>query len=115
MATYTAGFLTGAGSNGCGVVVNSVSGGTAGTAGTIHACGTGIDEVWLWAYNNYTADIVLSLEWGTSGLPRTVTIPFQSGLIPITPGIRIPVGFQIRAYAGSSGVIVIDGNVNNIV
>jgi hypothetical protein len=112
MATYTPGFLTGAGSAGCGITITSVSG--AGTCGTIHVCGTGIDEVWLWAYNSATADQTLSIEWGTSALPRTVTIPYKAGLVPVSPGIRVPVGFKIQAYAGSSGVIVVDGNVNNI-
>lgn len=107
MATFSAGVLTGA-TNGYGIVMGS------GTAGTIHECGTGLDEVWLWAYNGGTADIALHLHWGTSAMPRIVTIPYQAGLVPITPGVRVPSGFKIMGTAGSSGVIVIDGNVNNI-
>ena len=117
MATFTKQFLSES-INGCGVTVTSGAGGTAGTAGTIHTCAAGTsskEEIWLWAYNSHTSDVVLSLEFGTSALPREVTIPFQSGLIPIIPGIPMNNGMKVQAFAGSAGVIVIDGFVNRIV
>ena len=117
MATFTKRFLSGS-VNGCGISVISASGGTAGTAGTIHECSAGTsgkEEIWLWAYNSHTSDVVLSVEFGTSALPRKVTIPSQAGLVPVIPGIPLNDGMKVQAFAGSAGVVVIDGFVNQIV
>jgi hypothetical protein len=116
MAQATKELLSGS-IDGLGIVVVSGSGGTAGTAGTIHvaAAGTsGRDEVYLWAFNGHTSNVVLSLEWGTSGNPRVITIPFQSGLIPIVPGLPLCNGQKIQAFAATPNVVVIDGFVNRI-
>ena len=115
MATFTKRFLSGS-TSGCGIVVTSVSGGS-GTAGTIHECSAGTshkEEIWLWAYNGHSADIVLSIEFGTSSLPRKLTIPYQAGLVPVIPGLPMNDGMKVHAFAGSSGVIAIDGFVNDI-
>jgi hypothetical protein len=114
MATYTKEFLS-ASTNGIGIPVWSESGGTAGTAGTIHQAvsGTGAkDEVYLYATNYHTADVVLTIEWGTSAVPRVVTIPFKAGLVPIIPGLPINNSVKVQAFCATSGMIVIDGYAN---
>jgi len=113
MATYTKEFLSGS-TNGIGVVVNAS---TSGTAGTIHEAlsGTaGKDEVWMWAHNMHTSDLVLTIEKGGTSNPTKVTIPYQSGKVPIDPGIPINNSVKVCAYAGSSGMIIIEGFVNRI-
>lgn len=117
MATYTKEFLSGS-TNGVGIVVQSSSGGTAGTACTIHAAPagtTGKDEIWMWAYNSHTANLVLTIEWGTASNPRTITVPYRSGLIPVAPGLPVNNGITVQAFCGSAGKIIIDGFVNRIV
>lgn len=117
MASFTKEFLTGS-VNGCGITVTSGTDGTVGTAGTIHQCSAGTagkEEIWLWAYNSHTSDVVLSVEWGTSALVRKMTIPTQGGLVPVIPGLPMNNAMKVQAYAGSAGVVVIDGFINRIV
>lgn len=116
MATYTKEILSGS-TDGVGITIASVSGGTAGTAGTIHQAPAGTagkDEVYLYAYNGHTADVVLTVEWGTSAYPRKVTIPFQAGLICVTPGLPIRNSLAVQAFASVTNVITLDGFVNRI-
>lgn len=113
MATFTKHFLSGS-TSGIGIVVHASD---SGTASTIHVAPVGTaskDEVWLWAYNGHTADLVLSTEWGTSANPRKVTIESQAGLVPTKPGLLIQNGLKITAFAGSAGMIIVDGFVNRI-
>lgn len=72
------------------------------------------DEIWLWAYNGDVANIVLSIEFGGSFLPRKVTIPFQVGLVPVIPGLPLAGGYVVRAYANAGNLLVIDGFVNRV-
>jgi hypothetical protein len=93
------------------------------TAGdTIHTAVAGItagtfDEIWLWAYNGHTADVVLTLEWGGAGVPDqniVVTIPFKAGLVPVVPGFILQNGMVVKAFAASANVITLNGFVNTI-
>lgn len=114
MANFSKEILSGS-VDGMGIVVTSVSGGTSGTAGTIHtATSSGKDEVWLWAANHGTADCSLCIEWGTAENPRVLDIPYRSGLIPVIPGLILQNAKKVQCFAGSSGLIVIDGFVNRI-
>jgi hypothetical protein len=75
------------------------------------------DEVWLWAYNGHTADVVLTLEFVGASVPDqniVVTIPFKAGLVPIVPGLILQNGMVVKAFAGSANVITISGFVNAI-
>lgn len=92
------------------------------TAGTLlHTAVSGtssMDEVWLWAYNGHTADVVLTLEWGGVAVPddnTIVTIPTKAGRYIIVDGKLLNNGLIIRAFASVANVIVIDGYVNRIV
>jgi hypothetical protein len=93
------------------------------TAGdTIHTAVAGttpgtFDEIWLWAYNGHTADVVLTLEFGGSGVPDqniVVSIPFKSGLFPVVPGLILQNGMVVKAFASVANVVTLGGYVNAI-
>ena len=91
-----------------GTAIHTAVAGT--TAGTY-------DEIWLWAYNGHTADVVLTIEFGGSDVPDqniVVTIPFKSGLVPVVPGLILQNGATVKAFAATTNVITITGFVNAI-
>jgi len=93
------------------------------TAGdTIHAAIAGtsegsFDEIWLWAYNGHTADVLLTIEFGGATVPDqniVMTIPYKSGLIPIVPGLILQNSMTVKAFAATTNVITIIGFVNRM-
>ena len=98
------------------VVQTATAGDTIHTAVAGTTAGT-FDEIWLWAYNGHTADVVLTLEWGGATVPDqniVVTIPFKAGLVPVTPGLILQNGMVVKAFAGTANVITIIGFINAI-
>lgn len=101
-----------------GKMVKVVATSTLGT--TLHTAVTGtddMDEVYIWAQNNHTSDVVLTIEWGGVSSPDDLiqqTIPSKSGLELITPGGRIQNGLVITAFAATANVISCLINVNRI-
>ena len=98
------------------VVQTATAGDTIHTAVAGTTAGT-FDEIWLWAYNGHTADVVLTLEWGGATVPDqniVVTIPFKSGLVPVTPGLILQNGMVVKAFAATANVITLIGFVNAI-
>ena len=98
------------------VVQTATAGDTIHTAVAGTTAGT-FDEIWLWAYNGHTADVVLTLEWGGATVPDQniiVTIPAKSGLVPITPGLILQNGMVVKAFAATANVITLLGFVNAI-
>lgn len=87
---------------------------TPGTA--IHtADATAQDELWIYAQNNHTADVLLTLEWGGTTAPDDniiKTIPTKAGLILIVPGWILENALALKAFAGTTNVISIGGFVN---
>jgi len=115
MATYSKELLS-ASTNGKGILVAATS-----TAGTlIHTAVSGttdIDEVWLYAVNAHSADIKLTLEWGEATEPTgniEQTVPFESGLMLLVPGLLLQNGLTIKAFAGTANEVVIHGYANKI-
>ena len=118
MATYSKVLLSGS-TQGKGIKVVA----TASTGTTIHATGTSStteDEIWLYAYNSDTAARLLTIQFGGTTSPDNdikVTIPSQSGLTLVVPGLTIvPSGSAITvyAYAATTNVVTIQGYVNRI-
>jgi hypothetical protein len=97
---------------------------TASTGTTIHATGTSasiIDEVWLYAYNSSTAAVLLTVQYGGTTTPDDdikITIPSQSGLTLVIPGLILSgtgsAANSVYAYAGTANVITVSGYVNRI-
>ncbi len=78
----------------------------------------GMDEVWLYASNADASPIKLTLEWGGVAVPDDlieITIPAESGLYCVAPGLLIQNSLVIRAWAGSANLVEIHGYVNRIV
>ena len=117
MATAVKRKLSGS-TDGMGIKIAATS--TPGTA--IHTAVAGTtagtyDEIWLWAFNSHTADVVLTIEFGGANAPDQniiVTIPFKSGLIPVVPGFILQNGATVKAFAATTNVITITGFVNAI-
>ena len=91
------------------------------TTGTIlHTAVTGtddMDEIYVWAYNDHTADVLLTIEFGGVVTPADTiryTVPFDNGEHLIIPGIRLQNGLVVRAFAGTASVITCGVNVNRL-
>jgi hypothetical protein len=119
VATFTKVKLSGS-TNGRGIKVAAT--GTPGT--TIHATGTSasvLDEVWLWAYNDDTVAINLTVEFGGTTDPddtQVTPIPPGAGLVLVCPGIPLSgtgsVASTVAAFAGTADKIVVVGYINRI-
>ena len=75
------------------------------------------DEIWIYASNQHTASIALTIEFGGATDPDdliTVTVPSKSGLMLIIPGLIVWGGVEIRAFAGTANKILLSGYVNRI-
>ena len=113
MATFTRVVLSGA-ADGKAVKVEATA--TAGT--TIHtAHATSLDEVWLWAFNSHTADVVLTIEFGGATAPDqniVQTIPKNAGLVCVVPGLILTNSLTVKAFAGTTNVVTLSGYINRI-
>ena len=115
MATYAKQLLSGS-TNGKGILVVATA--TAGT--TIHTAVSGtsdLDELWVYAVNTHSADIKLTLEWGEATEPDgniEQTVPTESGLMLLVPGLLLQNSLVLKAFAGTTNEIVIHGYVNRI-
>lgn len=89
------------------VTVHTAVAGT--TAGTF-------DEVWVYAYNGHSAAVVVTVEWGAADAWNVikVSVPNQSGLLPIVPGFILQNGTVVKVFAATADVIGIHGFVNSI-
>lgn len=73
-----------------------------------------VDEIWIWAQNNHTANVELVIGWG-GVLDRDcikVTIPYKAGLHLVVPGLRLNSGLIVKAAASVPNVINLFMNVN---
>jgi hypothetical protein len=89
----------------------------------------GLDEVWLYANNLSNGSVQLTLQYGVAQLgtspfisgQQIITIPGQSGLTLITPGLILSNNTSsannsaIYAYASTANVIALSGYVNRII
>ena len=92
-----------------------------GSAVTIHQAVSGtssLDEVWLYCQNVQTGDVLLTLTWGDATSEEDgyikVTIPGQSGLIQVVPGLLLQNSLYIKAFASVANKLMIHGFVNRI-
>ena len=115
MATFSKQKLSGS-TNGKGIKVTATA--TAGT--TIHTAIAGTsdwDEVWIYCVNSSAVNVNLTIEWGEAAAPDgniEKTIPAESGLYCVIPGLIIQNELVIAAFAGTTDVLVIHGFVNRI-
>ena len=87
---------------------------TASTTATI------LDEVWIYAQNNHSADVALRLGFGNTTDPDDViefTVKTKAGLYLIVPGLILKgnaTALTVKAAAGTTNVISLSGYVNRI-
>jgi len=118
MATFTKTILSGS-TDGRAIKVAATA-----TPGTlIHTGSTTpatLHEIWLYAFNSDTTNIKLTIEWGGVTAPDDsieVTIPSESGLFLIVPGLLIKgnaTALVVRAFAATTNLLTINGFVNVI-
>jgi len=120
-ATFTKLALQPAGTTGDGLGILVVATATAGTAiHTASSTATTIDELWLYAYNDHSSSVVLSVEYGGVTSPKDViksTLASQSGLVLICAGLVIQgnaTAKVVRAFAATASKVSLFGYVNRI-
>ena len=92
----------------------------AGSAITIHTAQSGttyFDEVWIYATNNDQTPVELTILYGGTTDPDdyiTITIPSESGLTLVTPGLILQNSLIVKAFAGVANKISLSGFVNRV-
>ena len=118
MATFTKKILSGSTD---GKAIKVVQTATAGT--TIHTAGSGStnrDEIWLYAVNSSASSVKLTIEWGEATAPDgniERSVAAESGLVLVVPGLLIKgnaTPLVVKAFAGTTNVILLHGYVNQI-
>lgn len=118
MASYAKTILSGS-TDGKGIKIAATA--TPGT--TIHtgsSTAADLHEVWLYCVNSSTTAVKLTVEWGEATAPDgniEITIPGESGLYQVVPGLLIKgnaTPLVVKAFAGTTNVLVMHGFVNTI-
>jgi hypothetical protein len=77
-----------------------------------------LDEVWLYATNNWTGSATLILLWGAQPNNESyLTIPNKAGRYNLADGRLIASGLSINAFIDtphSGAEIIVDGFVNRL-
>lgn len=85
---------------------------------TIHtAHATNLDEVWLWTVNSDPTACKLTIEFGGTSSPDDLielTVPPESGLRLIVPGLVLTNSVVVKAFAATANVVNVVGFVNRI-
>lgn len=90
------------------------------TIHTASSTATVYDEIWLYAINNDSSSITLSIEFGGTTSPNDIiklSVPAQSGLFLFVPGLVLKgnaTPLVVRAFAATANKISISGWVNRI-
>jgi hypothetical protein len=82
---------------------------------TAHA--TSLDEIWLYCVNTSATAVKLTVEYGSATAPDDnieVTVPAEAGLLLVLPGILLTNSLTVKAFAGTTNVLVCHGFVNRI-
>lgn len=114
MATFAKIPLSGS-TNGRGILVAATS-----SPGTlIHTAVSGttsFDEVWLYCQNTSTSSVALDIEFGGTATADNIeiTIPGESGLVLVVPGLFLNNSLPVRAWAATTNVLAIHGYVNRV-
>ncbi len=113
MATFSKQILSGS-TNGKQIKVAATA--TAGT--TIHtAHATALDEIWIYAFNSSASSVKLTIEYGEATAPDgniEVTVLPEAGLVTIIPCLILTNSLVVKAFAGTTNVIMLSGYVNRI-
>lgn len=75
------------------------------------------DEIWLWAMNSEATARKLTMEFGGVLAPDDQieqTVPPESGLMLILPGLILQNGLLLRAFSAAVNTTIVGGWVNRI-
>lgn len=77
------------------------------------------DEVYLWVSNVTGAAATITVEWGGVTDPgdhisKAVSVPANSGPIPLVTGEVMNGGLVVRAFSGTASALNVTGFVNRI-
>ena len=115
MATFSKQLLSGS-TNGKAIKVAATA--TAGTPSPTAVSGTSdLDEIWLYAVNSSASAVKLTLEWGQADAPDgniELSVAAESGLVLVTAGLLLQNSLVVKAFAGTTNVILLHGYVNRI-
>lgn len=76
--------------------------------------GTNFDKVFLYAVNNHTASVAITVHFGGSTDPNHVivkTVTKDDGAYLLVPGFPLQSGSTVRVYAGFTNVVSIYGEI----
>ena len=104
--------LLSGGTSGKNILVSGTAPGT--TIHTAHSSYT--DEIYVDACNVSTSDVVATLWWGATTTADQIiqTIPAQSGMITLSPGLQLTGSLVVKMSAATANVIAANGRVNRI-
>lgn len=100
--------------NGQGILVSSTGAGGQ-LFHTASALANTFDEIWIWAQNNSSSIVTLTIQWGAMAFQNNISVNIPiigNGLWAVIPGMRLAGGSPMYCYANVSGVITIHGYVN---
>jgi hypothetical protein len=72
------------------------------------------DVLRVQAINTSASAVTLTLEWGGTTSPDdliTITLPPNSGLVEVVPGLGLQGSVQVRAFATTANVVMLHGVV----
>lgn len=95
------------------VAATSSAGTTLHTA-TSETDAAGLDEIWVWATNNHTSAVSLTIQFGGTTAKDAIvqSVPSKAGAFLLIPGMRLNAGSVVRAYADTADVISCVVSVN---
>ncbi len=79
-----------------------------------------LEEIWIYAQNNHSADVAVRVGFGAATDPDDIieyTVKTKGGLFLIVPGLILKgnaTPLTVRAAAGTTNVISLSGYVNQI-
>jgi len=117
MATFTKLPLSGS-VNGKQILVSATTSGSAVPIHTAIAGASSLDEIYIYAHNDATSSLQLSILWGGTVEPNDViraSIPSKSGRTLLVDGKLLQNSLIVGAYADTANYVSIDGFVNRIV
>lgn len=112
---YTREPLSGS-TNGRGIKVTGTGTGSTVTVHTAQSGSTLVDVVTIYAMNDTTTGLLLTLEWGGTTDPDdliTMVIPAQGqGLVPVVIDLVIQNSLVVKAFAETGNLITLFGFIN---
>ena len=116
MASYSKEKLSGS-TNGNQIHITATAAGSAVTIHTAQSGTTYFDEVWIYATNNDHTPVQLSILYGGTTDPDdyiNITIPAESGLTLVVPGLILQNSLVVKAFANVADKISLSGFVNRV-